>query len=177
MKRSLLLNIHLILSSLFIPFLLVIPLSGSLYLLGIKGEVTKTQILQLEGSVPASVTDKEIYFRTLFSDKKIDFDFEYIKETPAELIFRPTTKDFYTAVIKDGTITLFAAKPSMLSKIMELHKGHGPQKMKKFEAAFGIALILILITGLWLALTVGKFRKLTFISFGFGLVLLGLFLI
>lgn len=177
MKRSLLLNIHLVLSALFIPFLLIIPLSGSLYLLGVKGEVNKTEVMRVEAQVPAELKDKEAFFKTFFAEQKIDFDFEYIRETPAELIFRPTTRDYYTATVKDGSITLFAVKPSMLAKLMELHKGHGPQKMKKLEAAFGISLILILLTGLWLALTVPKYRKLTVISTMVGLVLLGAFLV
>lgn len=177
MQRSLILNIHLVLSSIFIPFLLIIPLSGSLYLLGVKGDVTKTEVMTIEATLPNELKAKEAFFRNFFTVNNIDYSFEYIRETPNSLIFRPATKDHYTAEIKEGTVTLYEMKPSLLSRIMELHKGHGPQIMKKFEAAFGASLILILLTGLWLALTVPRYRKITLISAAIGLVALGILLI
>lgn len=172
MNRQLVLKIHLVLSALFIPFLLMIPLTGSLYLLGIKGESPKTEVMKFEATLPADLKEKEKFFQNFFSENKIDYKFEYIKETPSELIFRPTSRAYYTAALKDGGWTLFQVSPSLLTRMMELHKGHGPQIMKKFEAAFGVALILVLLSGLWLALTVTTYRKITFISAAIGVVML-----
>lgn len=177
MKRPFILNIHLILSAVFIPLLLIIPLSGSLYLLGLKGDQQKTEVLSVEATLPSDMKGKEDALRKILADNKIDYNFEYIKETPSELILRPTSRDYYTAVAKEGKITLFAVKPSFTAKLMELHKGHGPRMMKYFEAAFGISMILVLLSGLWLALTIPKYRKITLISGAIGIVLLGALLI
>jgi len=176
MNRALVLKVHLILSAVFIPLLLLVPLSGSLYLLGIKGDSEKTEVLTFAADVPSAEAEKVLFFRRFFEEQKIDFDFEYIKETPAELIFRPTSRDHYTAKRKDGRWTLVQVRPSLLAKLMELHKGHGPQRLKYVEAVFGIALILVLSSGLWLALSVAKYRRLTLASALSGALLFALLL-
>lgn len=173
--RKTILNLHLILSGLFIPFLIIIPLSGSLYLLNIKGEVEKQEVLRVHTVAP--IEDKELFFRSLFKDNQIDFDFEYIKENPNELIFRPANRVHYTAKIIDGEVIVTKITPSLLNRLMELHKGHGPRIARYYEAAFGTALMLLLLTGLYLSWTVKNYRKILGISFVVGLAALVLLFI
>lgn len=173
--RKLMLNLHLVLSGLFIPFLIIIPLSGSLYLLNVKGTAEKQEVLRVHTISP--IEDKEAFFRSLFKDNQIDFDFEYIKENPGELIFRPANRVHYTAKIIDGEVIVTKVTPSILNRMMELHKGHGPRIAKYYEAAFGTALMLLLLTGIYLAWTVKNYRKVVGISFLAGLAaLLALFI-
>lgn len=168
--RKAILNLHLILSGLFIPFLIIIPLSGSLYLLNVKGTAEKQEVLRVHTLNP--IEDKEVFFRSLFKDNQIDFDFEYIKENPNELIFRPANRVHYTARIVDGEVIVTKITPSLLNRLMELHKGHGPRIAKYYEAAFGISLILLLLTGIYLAWTVKSYRKIIGVSFLVGLIAL-----
>lgn len=170
--RKAILNLHLILSGLFIPFLIIIPLSGSLYLLNIKGPVEKQEVLRVHTLSP--IEDKEVFFRSLFKDNQIDFDFEYIKENPNELIFRPANRIHYTAKIVDGEVIVTKITPSVLNRMMELHKGHGPKISKYIGSAFGIALMLLLLTGVYLSWTVKSYRKTLITSFAVGFVALAL---
>ena len=46
MSRKLLINIHLYLAAFFTPVLLIMAISGGLYLMGIKGSYTEQQVFQ-----------------------------------------------------------------------------------------------------------------------------------
>lgn len=173
MKRPLLIQIHLGLASLYLPLLLMMPLTGGLYLLGFKGSETKTEAFKIESPLPAEKSEWRAFFEQQFENQKIDFQFEQIKEAGNDFLFRPSTRTYYSATKNaDSTLTFYKIEPDLLKKLIEIHKGHGPQLMKWFEISFGVALILTALSGLWLSITVPKFRKITWIAFSVGTVLI-----
>ncbi len=168
-SRKLWIYVHLILAAFFMPFLLIMPISGTGYLLDFKGSQEKTEAFRLS-TIPTEVgAEQEAFFREEFKKNGIDFDFEYIRGSKTNLIFRPATRVHYTAALEEGGQWVVSqVNPSLMSRLIELHKGHGPRIMRWFEIAFGIALVLTTLSGLWLAWTVKPYRTATIVSFGLG---------
>ncbi len=52
-------------------------------------------------------------------------------------------------------------EPSLQYRMMELHKGHGPEKFKIYQIAAGIALFLVVIGGLVVGLLAKAYRAKT----------------
>lgn len=170
-------QIHLVIASLFLPLMLMMPLTGSLYLWGVRGTDVKTEAFRAPGTPPQGAAEQEDFFRQKFRDAGVDYDFEYVRGRGTDFTFRPTSKLHYTASVENGDIVFTRIDPSWLSRMTELHKGHGPVLMRWFESAFGVALILVTLSGLWLAVTVPVYRKQTLISFLVGVVVIAVCLI
>lgn len=168
-NRKFWINIHLTLAAFFMPFLLLMPVSGTGYLLDFKGRADKTEVFRLT-EIPVEAGEaQDAFFREEFKKNGIDFDFEYIRGSKSSLVFRPASRLHYVADLQpDGQWVMSKVDPSLMFRLIELHKGHGPQLMRWFEIAFGIALILTTLSGLWLAWTVKPYRALTLVSFGLG---------
>jgi hypothetical protein len=167
--RQFMIQIHLVIASVFLPLLLMMPLTGALYLWGFKGEQTKEEAFRITDRPPVEKLAQEEFFRAKFKEQNIDYDFEYVRAAAKEYIFRPATQIHYIANVDGDELIFSRINPNLLKRMMELHKGHGPILMRWFESLFGVALIMVTLSGLWLAFTVPKYRRLTFISFGIGL--------
>jgi hypothetical protein len=167
--RNFAVKTHLILASALMPFLLIMPLSGVFHLIGIKETTVNEHAFTISDPVPTDTKAKELFFNEQFKINKIDFKFEYIKDTGKELIFRPTSKTYYTAISQpDGLVNVYKSQPNLPKKLIELHKGHGPRLMRTLEIIFGFALIIIALSGVWIALVTKPYRKPMAISFLIG---------
>lgn len=167
-SRQWMVQIHLVLAALFLPFLLLMPLSGALYLLDQKGDQVKENVFVVSGTPPEDQQAQEKFFREQFSKNNIDYDFEYIKTSPTDYLFRPTSRTYYVATPIDGVLTMQKVKPTLLKRMLEIHKGHGPQLIRIFEIAFGFSLLLVAFSGIWIAYVTPKYRKSMLISFAVG---------
>lgn len=172
-SRKLIINIHLVLASLFMPLMLMMPLTGALYILGFQGDQTKTEVFRISEPVPSEEKEMETFFREQLSKNGIDHDFEYVRTTKTDFILRPTTRVHYIASLADDKqLVVSRIEPTLLKRMIELHKGHGPRAMRWFEVAFGMALILTTISGLWLAFTVKAYRIITLSAFSVGVAII-----
>lgn len=166
-------NTHLILAAVFMPLMLMMPFTGALYILGYQGDQTKTEVFRITEPVPEDEKEKEDFFRRQLAAKGIDARFEYVRSTKTDFILRPATRVHYVASKAEGNELIFyRMEPNVLKRMIELHKGHGPRMMRWFEVAFGLALILTTLSGLWLAWTVKPYRTITLTSFTVGVVLI-----
>lgn len=180
--RKVMTYVHLSLASLFMPLLLLMPFTGSMYILGFKGDQTKTESFRIPAvAIPTDEAKQESFFREIFAANSIDYSFSYIRGGGKEFTFRPSSRVHYTANVSDSVdkpeIVFSKIEPNLMKRLIEIHKGHGPVAMKWFEVAFGLALIFTTCSGLWLAWTVKPYRKATLISFGIGSLVIALCLI
>jgi len=176
-NRKLMIQIHLVIASFFLPLMLMMPMTGTLYLWNFKGEVKQTEVFRMTGPVPDEQKEQESFFRKQFQERGIDYDFEYVRVGTDEFTLRPVTRDHFVIKKAGDELVFFKVEPSLLKRMIELHKGHGPVAMRWFEAAFGISLILITLSGLWLAFTVPAYRKQTLISFALGVAVIAFCLV
>lgn len=164
------------------PLLLLMPFTGVMYLLGYKGDQTKVEAFRIpEAVIPTEEAAQESFFREVFAKSGVAYSFSYVRVSGKEFTFRPTSRVHYVANVSENAdkpeIVFSKVEPNLLKRLIEIHKGHGPVAMKWFEIAFGMAVILTAISGLWLAWTVQPYRKVTLISFGVGALVIALCLI
>lgn len=170
MNKSILVKIHLSLSALFAPFLLLIAFTGTSYLLSYKGSVETKLVTEIQTQ---NIT-AEIIKNTLSS---IDpsYTFEYTKGSSDKMITRPTTRVSYEFIKKDTGYEVYKVSPNFLKRIVEVHKGHGPSLLKWLQKILGICLILILITGVMISFKSKKHKRMSLGFMTIGSIILGLF--
>lgn len=175
MSRSLFITIHLYLSSFFAAAVILVALSGGLYLLGIKGTVATTEVNTVMGGT-ALLADpsKSAVSAALDGAGVTDFHFDYVKVRGDTLYTRPTSETHYILAIVGDAITVSRAEPSLQARMMELHMGHGPLAYRTFQKFFAAGMLLIILSGLWLGLSSPRLRKTTLISAGGGLAIFAL---
>jgi len=172
MSRSILINIHLYLAAFFAPIVLMLAISGGLYLLGVKGNVEQTNVQvpadsQLDLDSNSLQTDVE----SLLQNAGIAHEFEYIKRKGNVLYTRPTSREHYQITQSDSGLEITRNTPSVQAGLIELHKGHGPLAFKTLQKFTAVGLIIVLLSGVWLGLASDRLRKPTLISSGAGFLL------
>ncbi len=179
MDRKLLISIHMYLSAFFAPAVLLVAISGGLYLIGIKGEVQETFIYQSsEATIDSDSPSLKDDVTALLAEAGIEsFDFEYVKVKGSTLYTRPTSTEHYILKLGDDGVEVVHGVPSLQKRMIELHMGHGPTAFKTFQKFFAVGLVFVMISGMWLGLSAKHLRRSTALTVGAGAVLFGLLLI
>lgn len=178
MDRKLLITIHMYLAAFFTPAVLLVAISGGLYLIGVKGKVEQESIYSSnDTTIDTKSISLDADVATLLAKAGVEsYSFEYVKVSGTNLYTRPTTSDHYIIKSKEGGVEVIYARPSLQSRMIELHKGHGPSAFKTFQKAFAIALVFIILSGLWLGISTARLRRSTLMAATAGAVLFALFL-
>ena len=74
---------------------------------------------------------------------------------------RPTSRTSYQFRYQNGTLTATRATPNLQRSLMELHKGHGPSLFTTYQKLVALALILVVLSGVWMGLASKVLRKKT----------------
>lgn len=175
MNRSLLITIHLYLASFFSAAVILVALSGGLYLLGVKGSKEETTVATLPlaaHALPANA-DKETVLGLLAAAGISDFDFEYVRQGGSQAVTRPTSRTHYRLKTEGSTLVVTRIEPDLQSRMIELHKGHGPTAFKTFQKVFAAGLLFVILSGLWLGLSSDRLRRNTVVVAGAGLLVFG----
>lgn len=161
MDRKLLVKIHMYLAAFFTPAVLLVATSGGLYLVGVKGEVEQTSIYRDADTIinPKSETLKSEVAALLLTAGVDNYDFEYVKVSGSTLITRPTSSAHFSVKTSAGGVEVVRVIPNLQSRMIELHKGHGPTAFKTFQKAFAVGLVIIMLSGLWLGLSAARLRR------------------
>lgn len=168
MKRNLWVQIHLVLVGLFFPLMIIMPLSGTAYLLGNKGTVTKTDAFTVEDSFTKDAES----IRKILKKENVDFDFEYVKDRGNHAVLRPSTRTHYEVYPAEPTgMTFKKVEPSWIKILQELHFGHGPKLVKQIQIFFGIAFFMVILSGFVLTLGLKKMKPLFYLSTAVGTIL------
>jgi len=172
MNRKTIISIHLFLASFFTPILIMIAVSGGLYLLGSKGEVTSNIVYEGEASeFDSGDQDSKAAITRLLKSAGIAHSFDYVKSSGSNYFTRPTSREYYVVSLQNDRLQITHNQPDFIKSIVELHKGHGPSWFKTFQKLVALGLLLILISGFCLALTSPMLRKNALIVSGVGTLL------
>lgn len=179
MNRTLIVKIHMYLAAFFTPAVLLVSISGGLYLIGIKGNVEQESIYSSsEISLDTGSSSLQSEVEVLLTAAGVTgYSFEYVKVKGQTLYTRPTSAEHY--IIKTATdgVEVIHAQPSIQSRMIELHKGHGPGAFKTFQKAFAVGLVFIMLSGLFLGLSNARLRRSTLLTTGAGAVIFALLLL
>jgi hypothetical protein len=166
MNRKLLITIHMYLAAFFAPAVMLVATSGGLYLAGIKGKVEQAAIYRSSDvTIDSESTSLQADVTALLTSAGVEsYSFEYVKVSGTTLYTRPTSADHY--IIKSNTdgVEVIHARPNLQSRMIELHKGHGPSAFKTFQKAFAAGLLFIILSGLWLGISSTRLRRSTLLT-------------
>ncbi|MDF1764324.1 MAG: hypothetical protein P1U57_13025 [Oleibacter sp.] len=153
MSRKTLMTIHLYLAAFFTPMIVIMAVSGGLYLFDIKGSMDKGTPIVIAGAELKGNDDAGIeHIKSLLSGAGLDDGFEYLKDRGSMMQTRPTSRDYYEIKQTPQGVEFTPVSPSLVAAMMELHKGHGPQIFRTLQQVLAVGLVLILISGLILGL-------------------------
>lgn len=171
MNRKLFITIHMYLSAFFAPAVLLVAISGGLYLLGIKGQVEQETIYSSDTAIDVKSSSLDADVSALLAAAGAgSYSYEYVKVSGSKLYTRPTSSDHYIIQPSEDGVDVIHARPSLQSRMIELHKGHGPGAFKTFQKIFALGLIFIMLSGLWLGISAARLRKSTLLTAAAGSV-------
>lgn len=151
----------------FLPYLILVAVSGGLYLVGLKGEIV-TQNLNNIRIQDSSNLESEVS-KIL---KNYDYEFEYLKMRGKSFETRPSHRTNYKFKwVAENEYQVIRQVPSFQKSMIELHKGHGPKNFKLLGKIFALGLLLITFSGLFLSLTLLKREKIFVLLMGSGSLL------
>lgn len=162
MTRALLIKLHLYLSAFFSAAIILVAVSGGLYLIGIKGSVEQTSVATLSAGQQLLADPSQSAVQEALAEVGVrDFSFDYVKQKGTQLITRPTTRPFYTLDVAGDEIVIRYNEPSLQKRMIELHMGHGPSAYKVYQQIFAAGMLFIILSGLWLGLSSDRLRRAT----------------
>ena len=98
-------NLHLWVAAFFTPILLLIAISGGLYLVGVKGTTVDTAVeLPADATLDPKSADLKADVDALLRSAGIDHSFEYIKKSGSTLTTRPTSRTYYVLKVTDNGV-------------------------------------------------------------------------
>jgi len=172
MARALLIKLHLYCSAFFAAAIVLVAVSGGLYLIGIKGTIEQMPVGTLATGQQLLLDPSEAKVQAALASLGVsDFEFEYVKQKGSQLITRPTTRPFYTLDISGEEVVVQYNEPSLQKRMIELHMGHGPTAYKTYQQVFAAGMLFIILTGLWLGLSSARLRFSTAMISGAGVIL------
>ena len=175
MKRSLLIRLHLYAAAFLSPAFLFVAISGGLYLVGVKGSVEQT-VVGVPSQLALDPSSESLYedVQKVLLAAGISHDFEYVKVKGEMLLTRPTSRNFYKLDMQPEGLVVSYNEPSIQSKLIELHKGHGPELFKTFQKVIAVGLLFVVLSGFWLGVSALGLRRNTLILSGSGAILFAL---
>jgi len=164
MKRLTLIKLHLYFSGVALIFMTLMALSGSMHLLlGDETErVEKIKSLTLE--TPLNKDELTTLFASELKKVNPSYQYDYIKGSDLTQTSRPTSRTYYSIKLEQGLLIIRKHTPSLLKRLMEFHKGHGPRISRPILGTLGLIVVLALMSGFWLGWTAPNLRKITLIT-------------
>lgn len=164
MQRILLIKIHLYLSGISLIFLSIMAISGSMHLL-IGNEAETTEVIKTI-DMSENLNQKQLtdFFKSQIQTIDPKYKYDYIKGSDTSQMTRPTTREYYTIKILANSATIQRHSPSILKRMMEFHKGHGPRASRNILGILGIITFGAVLSGLWLGWTSKALRKITLLT-------------
>jgi hypothetical protein len=171
-SRSFWTTLHLCVAAFLAPVVVLMAISGGLYLLGIKGNVTEIPVSLVPGvSLDLAASDLEAAVRQLLTEAGIEHRFEYLKREDGALITRPTSRVYYIVHGGEDGVRVTRNEPDLQKRLIELHKGHGPTAFKTLQKVMAAGLLVVVSTGFWLGLSAVGLRARMAITSAAGLLL------
>lgn len=171
MSRKIFVSIHLYLAAFFAPIVIIMAISGGLYLLDFEGETTRTVVGYVaDAHLDAESATLTVDVSALLASLNIDTRVEEVRVRGDNFYTRPSSRKNYTLRQMDDGVSVEEANLDLQAMMMELHKGHGPKVYVLLEKIFALGLVLIMFSGLYLGWMSPMYKRKTLLLSGAGLI-------
>ncbi len=181
-QRMLIVKVHAILACFFIPLALLYFVSGALYSFDIKGDVEKQvyavaldrpftpDLARLSELAKTALEQRELSLPTgnpVIAKKKNSYEYRW-SDLKNVVVVQPTDNPLQ--------VELIYRQRSPLTQLMRVHRAEAGSLIKTFSLSMVIALIVILGSGVFLAVGMPKLRRTALLALGAGcIVMLSIF--
>jgi len=177
LRRSQIIHVHMLLAALVLPILLMYFISGILYTFDIKGHIKKQKIdivlvqpVRLQLDVLAAITEKSLIQHHL----PIPEGDMTLKKKKSSYLFRWGDLK-YTVSVKTTknpkVLKMTVRERNFLTQVMRIHRAEAGMVFKVIPSILLIGMLLVLLSGIYMALSIPKFRKPVLYSMGFSTAL------
>lgn len=171
MSRKLIVTIHLYLAAFFSPIVIIMALSGGLYLLDYEGEVVRSEVGHVAGArLDADSQTLRSDVVAILTTLNIDARVEEVRVRGTNFYTRPSSRQNYTLRQTESGVDVEVANPNLQAMMMELHKGHGPKIYVLLETVFAVGLMLIMLSGMYLGWMSPAYKQKTILLSAAGLL-------
>ncbi len=177
LKRSHIIHVHMLLAALVLPILLMYLISGMLYTFDVKGHIKKQKInIVLEQPMPlrldafTAITEKSLIQHHL----PIPEGEMSLKKKKSSYLFRWGDLKYAVSVktTKNPDILRMTVRErDFLTQVMRIHRAEAGVIFKVIPSILLIGMLLILLSGIYMALSIPKFRKPVLYTMSFSTVL------
>jgi hypothetical protein len=172
MNRRWFILLHLYASAFFTAAVALMALSGSLYLLDIKGAIDETPIGTTSVTEPLTTDAGPAQVAAVLAGVGVtDYRYDYLRGNDKTLYTRPSSRRHYRFDIEGQQVRVSSREPDLIAAIIELHKGHGPTAFRTFQKLLGAGLLIMVLSGAWLGLSAQRLRLPTAITLTTGALL------
>jgi hypothetical protein len=181
-QRMLIIKVHAILACFFMPMALLYFISGALYSFDIKGSVDKQvytvaldrpfapDLALLSGSVKRALHQHQLSLPTgnpAITKKKSSYEYHW-GDLKYLVVVQPTDDPLQ--------VELVYRERSPLTQLMRVHRAEAGSLIKAFSLSMVVSLVLILGSGVFLAVGMPKLRRTALLALGAGfMVILSIF--
>ena len=176
MSRAVLVRLHVLLAAFMLPAFLMFLVTGALYTWGIKGEYEVQKIeLNLDAVLPsdqaglAAIVARELQAR----DLALPSGNQSLKEVAGayQLEWTGANRDVLLAPAADPLkATLTVKDTTWYRQLVQLHKAKGGVAFKVYAALMAVSLLMLMLSGVLMALQLPKLRMLTLGTIGAGVL-------
>jgi hypothetical protein len=173
--RTTLMKLHMLLAAFILPVAIMFLVTGGFYTWGQKGsyvsetvDLQLTEPLQADEALLAGLVTRELAARGLDTPSGSG----KVKQAGTSYLFEWTGSDLDVVLEPTGEPLVAKMKikdTSWYRHLVQLHKAKGGQLFKFYAAFFAISLLLILISGVTMAMQMPKFRGQALIAMAAGI--------
>ena len=178
MKRTQLINLHLILATLLLPAIAMFAITGGFYTWGVKGGYDKqTYKMPLAEPLKSDLGSLINYTQQELDKQNHAYPSgaAKLKSTDHSHVLQWAGRESDITLSSDkgsNLAQLEVAKASVYRQFVQLHKAKGGAAFKLYAALMAVSLLVILISGVLMGLGMPKYRLTTYIGLSTGILLL-----
>ena len=178
LSRSKIVQLHILLSSFVFPAVLIYVVSGALYTLNVKGSVAKQMFtVALEKPFEPNLEQlTRVIEKTLVAKALVLPDGDsYLKKSKDGYKFHWGDLRYSVTgdLKKDTSLVEFTYRErSPLTQVMRIHRAEAGTAFKFVSIMVVLGLLLVFVSGFYMAYTIPKFRNSSLIATGLGVLML-----
>lgn len=174
MNRRTLIILHGFIAVFFLPLAMLYAVTGALYILGSNGTSHDTTItVELTDGWPESIDAA----RELAGGRLLEAGLPEANPVAGEYVFdddryywRALTHGVTLARISDDRAELRIQENSFYRQLVEIHKNHAGPWFRILGIAFGLAMLILILSGAWMMFASSMYRRTAGKLFAGGLV-------
>lgn len=177
-SRFKIIQLHMLLASFLLPVGVLFFISGSLYTLGVKGDVSKksfTVALEKPFEPNLELLSKVVVRALGERELVLPRGDPYLKKSNKVYKFRWDDLHYSVTMVAnrgDRTVDLTYRERSILTQVMRIHRAEAGSKLKIVSIVSAIGLLIVFVTGLYMAYSVPKLRNPSLLATALGFLTL-----